>query len=230
MRSLLGEETLAAEELERVGSVAIASPVAATSVYRRRVKRFADVIGAMAMLVVLAPVLVLVTLGIAVFLRGRPFVIAQERVGRGGETFRFYKFRSMMHDRRHEQQPFAGPDRRVHHKSEDDPRHRPFGRALRKVSLDELPQLINVLKGDMSLVGPRPELLDVATDHDMLGHPRELVRPGLTGPFQVSPLRGEGDLSLGLHLDAAYVADGRARTDALIMLKTVGAILRRTGT
>lgn len=192
-------------------------------------KRAADIAVSVLLLVILAPVFLLIAPLVRVFLGPGSPIVVQERVGRDGEPFRCYKFRTMLRDRRVADRPYSGLDRRRHHKSPADPRHRPFGRVLRRASLDELPQLVNVLRGDMSLVGPRPEMVDVAQRTGMLGHPRELVRPGLTGPYQVSDLRWEGDLTKGLHLDAKYVAEAGFRTDVVLLLRTVAAIVRLTG-
>lgn len=106
--------------------------------------------------------------------------------GANGQTFEIYKFRSMMPDRRVGDRFYIGPERHKTHKSANDPRHTPFGRFLRSSSLDELPQLVNVIKGDMSLIGPRPKLVSVAARKGFLVHPRHLERPDITGLFQVS--------------------------------------------
>ncbi|MDH3294481.1 MAG: sugar transferase, partial [Acidimicrobiia bacterium] len=154
-------------------------------------------------------------------------IYRQRRVGRDGSVFDIYKFRSMLPDRRVEARPFVGVDRRVAHKSDDDPRHTAFGRFLRANSLDELPQLVNVIKGDMSLVGPRPELVSVADETGLIGHPRHRERPGITGLFQVSELRSTNQISAGLHLDVAYVVDVQLRRDLLILWRTIGVLFRR---
>jgi lipopolysaccharide/colanic/teichoic acid biosynthesis glycosyltransferase len=104
-----------------------------------------------------------------------------------------------------------------------------LGRFLRSTSIDEVPQLLNVLRGQMSLVGPRPEMYYVAKKNGILDHPRHMVRPGLTGLFQTSGLRSKADLSEGLHLDMAYVIDVSFRTDLKILVRTLGALIRRTG-
>ncbi len=192
-------------------------------------KRTIDILVSGVMLVLLLPTLAVVALSIRATLGPGSPIIVQERVGRDGEVFRMYKFRTMLRDRRERNQPFDGPDRRRAHKSDDDPRHRPWGRLLRRSSIDEIPQLVNVLKGDMSLVGPRPELVSVATSRHMLGHARELVRPGITGPFQVSELRKSGDLRKGLRLDAMYVGQMSLTTDLKLIAKTVVVMFRRTG-
>ncbi len=199
------------------------------STYVRAFKRALDLIVASVLLFALSPILVFTAVGIRVALGRGPIVLRQRRIGRGGEVFHLYKFRTMTADRRVAQVPFDGPDRRQHHKSDDDPRHRPFGRMLRRCSIDELPQLVNVINGSMSLVGPRPELADVASANGLAGHPRHLVRPGLTGPYQVSDLRIAGDLRDGLSLDLAYIRKLSLRRDLVLLLRTAVALVKRTG-
>jgi lipopolysaccharide/colanic/teichoic acid biosynthesis glycosyltransferase len=87
---------------------------------------------------------------------------------------------------------------------------------------------VNVLKGDMSLVGPRPELVTVASEEGFQKHPRHRERPGITGSFQVSPLRARNRIAAGLHLDIAYVADVRFRKDLVILARTAGVLARRS--
>ena len=118
-------------------------------------------------LVLLLPVMLVVALVVLLSL-GRPIILRQERVGLGGRTFTVLKFRTMHPDRRVidlDGYDYVGVDRRLTHKHPDDPRLTPAGRMLRKLSLDELPQLINVIRGEMSLVGPRPELPSVVAAH-----------------------------------------------------------------
>ncbi|MFW2381817.1 MAG: sugar transferase [Acidimicrobiales bacterium] len=198
------------------------------TVYERFIKRSFDILLAGGALLVLSPVLVFTW--VALRLRLGPYVIlTQDRVGRDGQPFQMLKFRTMHHDRRAGSVQFDGQDRRLTHKSPDDPRHTKLGRFLRSVSIDEIPQLLNVLRGEMSLVGPRPEMYHVAKQNGILDHPRHLVRPGLTGLFQTSGLRSKADLSEGLHLDMAYVINLSFRTDIRILFRTVGALIRRTG-
>ena len=155
-------------------------------------------------------------------------VYRQRRVGKDDRVFTMYKFRTMGPDRRLSYEPYHGVDRRVRHKCDEDPRHTRFGRALRKWSLDELPQLWNVVVGEMSLVGPRPELADVVMERDLWGHPRNLVKPGITGLRQVSPDRDEL-LYDHLEYDVAYVSDIRLWTDVKILARTPKAVLARRG-
>jgi lipopolysaccharide/colanic/teichoic acid biosynthesis glycosyltransferase len=198
------------------------------TLYERFMKRSFDILLAGAVLLVLSPILVLTWIGLRLTL-GSDVILTQDRVGRNGQPFQMLKFRTMHHDRRAGSVQFDGQDRRMTHKSADDPRHTPLGRFFRSVSIDETPQLVNVLKGDMSLVGPRPELYHVAKQTGILDHPRHVVRPGLTGLFQTSGLRSKVDLSEGLHLDMAYVISLSLGTDLKILFRTVGALIRRTG-
>lgn len=168
----------------------------------------------------LSPILIVLAVLVRINLGRGGVIYKQERVGQNGQTFEIYKFRSMMPDRRVGDRSYIGPERRKTHKSANDPRHTPFGRFLRSSSLDELPQLVNVIKGDMSLIGPRPELVSVAAREGFLVHPRHLERPGITGLFQVSELRAQNRISNGLHLDVAYVANIGFRRDVSILFKT----------
>jgi lipopolysaccharide/colanic/teichoic acid biosynthesis glycosyltransferase len=159
---------------------------------------------------------------------GPEICFRQHRVGRNGVPFQIIKFRSMRPDRRHGVGDYVGTDRRHNHKSPHDPRHTRLGRVIRKSSLDELPQLINVLKGEMSLVGPRPELVTVATRHDLIDHPRHRVRPGITGLWQVSPARS-ALLHEDMQLDIGYVSRVTFLGDLRILLRTIPAVIRARG-
>ena len=206
------------------------SVVRVVGAYDRFFKRCIDLIGSLLILVVLLPIIAGVALAVR-FMLGPNIFFCQERVGRDGKTFRMIKFRSMMHDRRAdrpESTDYNGSDRRHTHKSMNDPRHTPVGRFIRKWSLDELPQLFNVVKGDMSLVGPRPELVRVAQAHNLVEHPRHLVRPGITGLWQVSRERS-ALLHENVHIDTEYVTRVTFFGDFMIMLRTVGAVLKARG-
>ncbi|NNF54400.1 MAG: sugar transferase [Acidimicrobiales bacterium] len=196
--------------------------------YERLFKRGLDIVVAGGVLLVASPLLCLTWLGLRLTL-GPGVILTQDRVGRNGRPFRMLKFRTMRHDRRSTELNFDGTDRRQTHKSDEDPRHTTLGRFIRSISADELPQLVNVLRGEMSLVGPRPELYFVAKRNGILDHPRHIVRPGLTGLFQTSGLRSKADLSEGLHLDMAYVINLSMLSDIKILFRTVGALVRRTG-
>lgn len=188
--------------------------------YERFLKRPIDVTGAIVLLILLGPLFVIVGCGVAITM-GRPVVFRQRRLGRNGVPFTMFKFRSMK-PIEHWDESVLGP--RPVHAPEDDPRHTPFGRFIRRLSLDELPQLWNVLRGDMSLIGPRPELPDIAEEFDLVHHPRHLVRPGMTGEWQVSELRA-GFVHMNVHLDALYVGHLSFRRDLAIALRTLGLFL-----
>jgi lipopolysaccharide/colanic/teichoic acid biosynthesis glycosyltransferase len=193
-------------------------------------KRPLDIVLAALALLVLAPLMLLIAVSIPLLLGPGGTLYRQERVGRDGRPFVIYKYRSMLRDRRTWDDPaYIGPERRVRHKTPDDPRHRPFGRFLRATSLDELPQLINVVRGEMSLVGPRPELVTVARREGFANHPRHIARPGLTGSFQISPLRAANRISAGLHLDIDYVVHVRFVNDLKILARTVTIPFARRG-
>jgi len=160
--------------------------------YTRIIKPICDRAIALVALVLLAVPMLLV--GVAVFLSlGRPLLFRQRRVGLNGKVFYVLKFRTMRQDRRDKEQEVS-EDQRLTHKTDKDPRHTPLGQFMRRCSLDELPQLFNILRGEMSLVGPRPELESVVAKHYPPGlEQRHLVRPGLTGLWQISA-RGEGHM------------------------------------
>lgn len=191
------------------------------SFYERRLKRTLDVTAGAVLMVIAAPVMAAIALAVRIGL-GKGVLYSQQRVGRGGSPFTIYKFRTMRPDRRQQEREFPREeDRRGEHKQVNDPRHTGLGRMLRKLSLDELPQLMNVLRGEMSLVGPRPEMVDIARQRGYLHHPRHEVQPGMTGPYQVSDLRLNGDLRDGLELDEEYVNNLSLRNDLRYLVKTV---------
>lgn len=206
---------------------ATTAPPARPSRYRRLLKPCFDRVGAVVGLVLLLPVFLLMALAVLVTM-GRPVLFTQQRVGRNGRPLHVIKFRTMHPDRRCRQQSFHEIERRRTHKSDDDPRHTPVGRVLRKLSLDELPQLVNVARGEMSLVGPRPELPEVVQRYQVWQHRRHEVLPGLTGLWQITA-RGEGLMHERVDLDVRYVDTVSARTDFRILLRTLPAALRRTG-
>ncbi len=197
--------------------------VRARGVYERRYKRPFDVTVGLVLSAIALPVVVVVAFLVRLKL-GSGVFYSQVRIGQNGDRFTIWKFRTMRPDRRHRQDSIEN-DRRLQHKADDDPRHTRLGRLLRKLSLDELPQLWNVLRGDMSLVGPRPEIAEVAVARGYADHVRHDVRPGMTGPFQTSDLRLTGDLRDGLHVDAEYVENITFRQDFVYLLKTVTTML-----
>jgi exopolysaccharide biosynthesis polyprenyl glycosylphosphotransferase len=179
---------------------------------------------------VLAPFLVTVSLIIRLDSRG-PALFRQTRVGAHGQSFTMYKFRSMRIDAEAQVVQLQQLNERAEgllFKIKEDPRITRVGKWLRRFSLDELPQLINIAKGDMSLVGPRPPLPREVEKYGADVHRRLLVRPGLTGLWQIS---GRSDLTWdeSVQLDLHYVENWSLAWDFMILVKTVGAVLAKRG-
>jgi lipopolysaccharide/colanic/teichoic acid biosynthesis glycosyltransferase len=152
---------------------------------------------------------------------GAPVFYAQERVGRGGRPFRMWKFRSMVVDAEAETGPVWA--------SADDPRRTRVGRFLRTTSLDELPQLWNVLRGDMGIVGPRPErpaFVDGFSDTLPTYAHRHRIRPGITGLAQVRGLRGDTALEPRVDADNRYIEHWSMGLDLAIALRTLVEVIR----
>lgn len=197
--------------------------------WRGRSKRAFDLAIAVSSLVVLAPLFAVVAVVIKATSDG-PVFFEQERVGRWGESFGLLKFRSMVvgaEALRHEldgHNEGAGPLFKVR----CDPRVTRVGRFLRKTSIDELPQLINVLRNEMSLIGPRPALLSEMAEWEAALHGRLMVKPGITGMWQVS---GRSELSFDeyMRLDLYYVHNWSLLVDLAILARTVPAVLRSDG-
>jgi exopolysaccharide biosynthesis polyprenyl glycosylphosphotransferase len=192
-------------------------------------KRALDVVGAGAMLILMAPMLALLAIAVRLDSSG-PVLYAAPRAGRKGRPFRCYKFRTMVRDadalkkdlreRNQRQGPFF--------KIANDPRITRVGRVLRRYSLDELPQLWNVLKGEMSLVGPRPHPLDDFSAYSIEHLPRLDVLPGMTGLWQVTARR-DPSFQAGMNLDIEYIHCWNLRMDLRILLKTAMVVLRGGG-
>jgi lipopolysaccharide/colanic/teichoic acid biosynthesis glycosyltransferase len=194
--------------------------------YARLLKPLTDRVLGFILFVVFLPVTGLVALAVRLSL-GTPVIFRQRRVGKNGEQFDVYKFRTMARDRRRRQLPVVH-ERRQSHKSEDDPRHTRVGRFLRKSSMDELPQFWNVVRGEMSLVGPRPELVEIVERYEPWQHQRHVVKPGLTGLWQVSG-RGSGMMHLHTDIDLEYIERLGPVTDFRILLQTLPATFHRRG-
>lgn len=193
-------------------------------------KRALDIVISSTMLLLLAPVLGLVALAVAATSTG-PVIFSQERVGLGKRIFRIYKFRTMVADAEAMQQALEhlnhanGPTFKVRR----DPRVTPVGSFLRKTSLDELPQLVNVLLGDMSLVGPRPLPMRDYKGFSVDGHRRRFsVKPGITGLWQIS---GRSNITFDhwMKMDMDYIDRWSLWLDAKILLQTIPAVLRGAG-
>lgn len=192
-------------------------------------KRLIDILLSCILLIVLSPLLAIIAVLIRIDSAG-PIIFKQCRIGFKGRPFTIYKFRTMVPDA---EKQFELKIDEAHieefiFQSEDDPRVTRIGRFLRRTSLDELPQLFNVLKGDMSLVGPRPEIPAVVEKYTDDMRRRLEVKPGITGLAQVS---GRGELPLGetIRLDIAYIDNYSFWQDIKILLKTVAAVFKREG-
>ena len=176
----------------------------------------------------------IVTIPVAVAIKmtdGGPVFYRQTRIGVNGKPFQMVKFRSMIVDADKYKKDLAektGQEGRFIFKMKDDPRVTRVGKIIRKYSIDEIPQFLNVLKGDMSVVGPRPPLPEEYERYTPLYATRMLVKPGITGPWQIS---GRSDLSEeeSEALDVTYVQEWSIFGDFLIMLRTVGAVIRHKG-
>ena len=192
-------------------------------------KRALDIIVATAGLVVLMPVMVIVAVMIKLDSRG-PMLFIQPRAGRKGIPFPILKFRTMVQDAEARISEVVCMDdlQEPMFKLRDDPRVTRLGRFLRQTSLDELPQLINVVRGDMSLVGPRPEALWLVERYSETERFRLEMRPGITGPMQVHG-RGELTFQERLAVEREYVENYSLRKDVKILMRTVSAVVRARG-
>jgi lipopolysaccharide/colanic/teichoic acid biosynthesis glycosyltransferase len=191
--------------------------------YETYLKPVLDRVGGVLLLLVTAPL----TLAAAAVIRrtmGAPVILRQERVGKAGAVFTIYKFRTMQPDRRVRDLPGFGDERRQTHKHPNDPRLTPVGRFLRKWSLDELPQFWNVVRGEMSLVGPRPEMPKIVAGYEPWQHARHWVKPGITGLWQISE-RGERMMHECTETDLVYLDEISLKTDVKIMVLTPLAAL-----
>jgi lipopolysaccharide/colanic/teichoic acid biosynthesis glycosyltransferase len=195
--------------------------------YQAVVKRAFDAICAISALLLLWPLFLIIALMIRLDSPG-PVIYRQQRIGKNGVPFTMYKFRSMRWDPIHNVRFFIRPDGTTVHKLHDDPRLTHVGAWLRRTSIDELPQLINIAKGDMSVIGPRPELIEIVRTYEPWQHRRHVVKPGLTGWWQVC---GRDDLPMNenTELDLYYVNHLSPVLDLRILLRTVGIVATGCG-
>lgn len=195
-------------------------------------RRTQDIVLALTALIVLSPVMLLIALAIVIDSPGAGPIFVQNRVGRDGKIFRFLKFRSMVpnaEDKLHEllaKNEMDGPAFKI----KEDPRITRVGRFIRKTSLDELPQLWNVLCGDMSIVGPRPALPREVEQYDKYQLQRLLIQPGLTCYWQIQPHRNDLSFDEWVELDLKYIRERSFWVDWKIIFGTVRAVLLMNGT
>lgn len=193
--------------------------------------RVQDVIISLLGLVVLWPLMLLTALLIVIDSPGASPIYVQDRVGRDGKIFRFYKFRSMIPNAEQnleellDRNEMTGPAFKI----KDDPRITRVGKFIRKTSIDELPQIFNVLKGDMSIVGPRPPLPREVEQYGEYERQRLYVTPGLTCYWQIQPHRNDLSFDEWLELDLKYIQESSILGDWKIILKTFGVVLGMQG-
>lgn len=194
-------------------------------------RRLQDIVMSLAALAVLWPFLALVAVIIVLDSPGAGPIFSQKRIGRDGREFTFYKFRSMIPNAEEklpellDRNEMEGPVFKI----KDDPRITRFGRFLRKTSIDELPQLWNVLRGEMSIVGPRPGLPREVEQYDAYQRQRLLVTPGLTCYWQIMPNRNDLTFDQWVDLDVKYIHERSFLTDWKIILQTFGAVMGMNG-
>ena len=194
-------------------------------------RRIQDVVLSVLAVAVLWPFLLLVAVIIVIDSPGAGPIFAQTRIGRDGKEFVFYKFRSMIPDAEEQlpelldQNEMQGPVFKI----KDDPRITRFGRFIRKTSIDELPQLYNVLRGEMSIVGPRPGIPREVEQYDDYARQRLIVTPGLTCYWQIQPNRNQLSFDEWVALDVRYIKERSFLTDWKIIFATFGAIVGMNG-
>ncbi|MER2600542.1 MAG: sugar transferase [Caldilineales bacterium] len=199
----------------------------ALSSYQRRIKRLFDLVLGTAMLLLLWPLMLLVAVAIKLDSKG-PALFRQQRIGENGRPFEIFKFRSMVVDAERIAQTEFGTNGEIIHKQPNDPRVTSMGRLLRRTSMDELPQLFNVLRGEMSLVGPRPELPWLVANYEDWQHGRFAAPPGMTGWWQIN---GRSDRLMHMHTedDLYYIQNYSPALDLQILWRTIGVVWHGRG-
>jgi lipopolysaccharide/colanic/teichoic acid biosynthesis glycosyltransferase len=228
---IVARDTVLHEVVDEVAPADVATSAGLVAANRLRLaaKRAIDVVVALLTLLLAMPFMLVIAIAIVIETPG-PALYVQERVGKNGRRFRMLKFRSMWADAHAERDDIlllnelSGPV----FKLREDPRVTRVGRFLRRASLDELPQLVNVLKGDMSLVGPRPALPEEVATYGDRERRRLQVRPGLTCIWQVSG-RSEVDFGTWIDMDLEYIDRWTLRMDIGLLLRTVPAVVSCRG-
>lgn len=195
------------------------------------VKRCFDIVFSLLCIIVFTIPILFVMLLIVIDSPGASPIYTQYRVGKNGRVFKLYKLRSMVPEADHmldsllDQNEMEGPAFKI----SNDPRITRVGRVIRKTCIDELPQLWNILKGDMSFVGPRPPLPREVEQYNDFQRNRLSVVPGLTCYWQIQPNRNSLTFDKWLELDLKYIEERNVKTDLMIIFKTVGAVLNMEG-
>ena len=231
MEALLTRENDALEEEKQTLTILDRDEVLGRRKRYWIIRRGQDIFLSVLALLLLWPLMLVTAVVICLDSPGASPIFVQERVGRDGKTFRFYKFRSMIPnaeaklDELLQYNEMEGPA----FKMKDDPRITRVGRFIRKTSIDELPQLFNILKGDMSIVGPRPALPREVAQYNAYQRQRLYVTPGLTCYWQIQPHRNDLSFDEWMELDLKYIKDSSVVNDWKIILKTFGAVLGMNG-
>ena len=213
------------------GHMVVTTSNQVTSVFQLWLKRIIDIVGAIVGLIITGILYIIVAPQIKKAEPG-PVFFAQDRVGKNGRVFKLYKFRSMYTDAEERKQALLDQNELTGaiFKIEDDPRILPgIGDKIRRSSIDEFPQFLNVLKGDMSLVGTRPPTLDEFSSYDAHHKMRLSFKPGITGMWQVSGRNNITDFEEVVRLDNEYIKEWSIWLDIRILLKTVAVVLRKEG-
>lgn len=193
-------------------------------------KRVIDILGSLVGLLILCPIFLFVAYKIKREEPKGPVFFSQERIGKNGKVFKMYKFRSMCIDAENKLEDLLKHNEvdGAMFKMKEDPRVTKIGKFIRKTSIDELPQLVNVLRGDMSLVGPRPPLMREVVEYSLYDKQRLLVKPGCTGLWQVSGRNHVGFDEM-VALDLKYISNQSLFLDLSIMIKTLIVIFNPNG-
>ena len=195
-----------------------------------KTKRFFDILFSLSMIFITSPIMLITAVSILIE-SGFPIFFSQKRIREGNRVFSLLKFRSMCIDAESKKKELLEQNEvsdGVIFKMKNDPRITKVGKFIRRFSIDELPQLFNILKGDMTLVGPRPPLEQEIKAYSLDDKKRLHVKPGLTGLWQVSG-RSETTFQKQVHLDESYIRSGSLKKDFIILLKTIPAVFKGRG-
>ena len=224
----------AKEEIEEIVASTITDRNESILLIERFIKRAVDFLGGVVGTILLVPVTIAVFIGNKILKDNGPIFYTQERIGKNGKKFKMYKFRSMVLNADEKLEKYlseneeARKEYKKYRKLKNDPRITKMGRLLRKTSLDEFPQFINIIKGDMSLVGPRPYLEKEKEEMNGFFKYITSMKPGLTGFWQVN---GRNDVTFvdRLDMDMNYYYTRSLKLDAKILYKTVKKVVKREG-
>lgn len=213
-------------EADKINTVEIKSP----GIFYLIVKRCLDILGSIVGLIVLSPLMIIVGLIIKFDSKG-PVVFSHKRLGQGGKVIKVYKFRTMVQnaeDLLKNLSPEQKKEFEANFKLDNDPRITKIGKFLRESSIDELPQFINVIKGEMTLVGPRPIVTNELQKYGIYAEKLLSAKPGLTGNWQANG-RSETTYEERIQLDMDYIDNRSLIMDTIILLKTVVVVLKKVG-